>query len=112
MFCVTDESELSGDKEEAASIPGLDWSQDQAILKEQAMKQRIDSMNMKKVPYARPIPRSFEKAWLGQESPSTTVESSKCPLCGWDRSLSPPQNQVYSLMRPTLDDATCDSVQV
>ena len=60
---------VSEEEEEAVpEIPGLDWNTDSPFFKEIA-KERLPT---KKVPFARPIPRSFEKAWLGQDAPPTT----------------------------------------
>ena len=58
------------DTEEVPNIPGLDWNQDSPFFKQIA----ADRMPVKKIPFARPIPRSFEKAWLGQEPPQTSVD--------------------------------------
>ena len=38
-------------------------------------------MPMKKIPFARPIPRSFEKAWLGQETPQSAMEKGGVCVC-------------------------------
>lgn len=53
----------SGSDNELPCIPGLDWAADEQYLKQQN-EQRIPR---KRVPYARPVPKNFEQAWLGQK---------------------------------------------
>ncbi|XP_070207931.1 pre-mRNA 3' end processing protein WDR33-like isoform X2 [Littorina saxatilis] len=58
------------ESEDIPNIPGLDWNQDSAFFKQMA----AEKMHVKKIPFARPIPRSFEKAWLGQEPLPSSAE--------------------------------------
>lgn len=53
----------SGSDNDLPAIPGLDWVADEQYLKQQN-EQRIPR---KRVPYARPVPKNFEQAWLGQK---------------------------------------------
>lgn len=46
--------------DELPTIPGLDWEEDAALLKTE------EKASLKKVPYARPVPRVFEQAWTGE----------------------------------------------
>ncbi|CAL1541021.1 unnamed protein product, partial [Lymnaea stagnalis] len=45
---------------ELPSIPGLDWEEDAALLRAE------EKAALKKVPYARPVPKMFEQAWSGE----------------------------------------------
>ncbi|XP_064611649.1 pre-mRNA 3' end processing protein WDR33-like [Liolophura sinensis] len=56
-------------KEEAEdnlpSIPGLNWSEDETFYKQQ----ELANMPKKKIPFSRPVPRSFEMAWKENRLP-------------------------------------------
>ncbi|XP_048258673.1 pre-mRNA 3' end processing protein WDR33-like [Haliotis rufescens] len=56
-------------EEELPSIPGLDWSADEPFLRQYER----DCAPKKKVPYARPIPKSFENAWKGNKQSGVLV---------------------------------------
>ncbi|XP_076472222.1 uncharacterized protein LOC143301721 isoform X2 [Babylonia areolata] len=73
--------------EEVPSIPGLDWNQDSPFFKQMA----AEKLPMKKIPFARPIPRNFEKAWLGHETPQSAMEkaASKPGILGMPPNLNP-----------------------
>lgn len=60
-------------EEELPSIPGLDWSSDAQYFKEQQSKME-DRQPRKKAPYSRPIPKSFEQAWITNQQPGTLVK--------------------------------------
>ena len=64
------------EKEDEGGIPGLDWQEDQEYIKEQAFNEKVKSL--KKVPYSKPIPRNFEKAWLGHEIPQPVEGEDQC----------------------------------
>ncbi len=49
--------------EVAPAIPGLDFGSDQSQLTDKPVPR-------KKVPYAKPIPRSFEQAWESGAQPA------------------------------------------
>lgn len=58
MF-LTEESEY----EELPNIPGLDWNMDSPFFKQLD----LNKLPQKKIPFAKPIPKSFEQAWLGNK---------------------------------------------
>ena len=63
LVCIITEVE----EEELPSIPGLDWSQDVEFFKTQHARQ--EERPRKKLPYSRPIPKSFEHAWVTNQQP-------------------------------------------
>ncbi|KAK7473312.1 hypothetical protein BaRGS_00035444 [Batillaria attramentaria] len=51
--------------DEIPNIPGLDWNMDSPFFKQM----ELNKLPQRKIPYARPVPKSFEKAWQGKEAP-------------------------------------------
>ena len=68
---------VGNEEDDLPAIPGLDWSADAQFFKDQL---RGDDRPRKKTPYARPIPRSFEQAWITNQQPGTLVkgDSKRC----------------------------------
>ncbi|WAR15169.1 WDR33-like protein, partial [Mya arenaria] len=63
-----DKEEKMEPAEELPAIPGLDWSADAEFFKEE--RSHHDDRGRRKAPYTRPIPRSFEQAWVTNQQPT------------------------------------------
>jgi hypothetical protein len=64
---------VQAEVEDLPSIPGLDWSADESFFKQQEQPR----MPIKKIPYAKPIPWDFERAWMTNKLPKMEKEDSK-----------------------------------
>lgn len=97
FYCDFDVAEE--ETEDVPNIPGLDWNQDSPFFKQIA----AERMPVKKIPFARPIPRSFEKAWLGQEPPQTAMEKGIVDFFFLnEKKTGPCNNQLQTLLEYLL----------
>ena len=53
------------------AIPGLDWSADESFFKQQDQPK----VPIKEIPYAKPIPWDFERAWMTNKLPNVETEA-------------------------------------
>ncbi|KAL4220791.1 WD repeat-containing protein 33 [Mactra antiquata] len=74
------------EEEELPSIPGLDWSSDAQYFKEQ---NKVEERPRKKAPYSRPIPKSFEQAWVTNQQPVNLIK---------DNESKPKKGKIKSLL--------------
>lgn len=69
MFVISEKAEV----EDLPAIPGLDWSADESFFKQQDQPK----VPIKKIPYAKPIPWDFERAWMTNKLPNVEKEDLK-----------------------------------
>ncbi|XP_061163198.1 pre-mRNA 3' end processing protein WDR33-like isoform X1 [Saccostrea echinata] len=70
---LVSKEEEKAEEEDLPSIPGLDWSADESFFKQQEQPR----MPIKKIPYAKPIPWDFERAWMTNKLPNVEKEDPK-----------------------------------
>lgn len=61
------------EEDDLPAIPGLDWSADESFFKQQERPK----IPIKKIPYAKPIPWDFERAWMTNKLPNAEKEDPK-----------------------------------
>uniref|UniRef100_A0A8W8K9P4 Pre-mRNA 3' end processing protein WDR33 n=1 Tax=Magallana gigas TaxID=29159 RepID=A0A8W8K9P4_MAGGI len=70
---LASKEEENEEEDDLPAIPGLDWSADESFFKQQEQPK----IPIKKIPYAKPIPWDFERAWMTNKLPNAEKEDPK-----------------------------------